>query len=138
MVPLFELMYNLAVIASFNLLLAVFRVQPLKPLARYLEPWFEHKIFQEISMSCKWTEQFLKYTKTFNTVLKFSTMSTIKKLKAWFHNIMIYGTSVTIVLTLTFQNFIVLSFVDSRNNALFAAWHHFIWLIFSSISKLLR
>ena len=38
MVALFELTCNLAAIASFSLLLAVFRVQPLNPLARYLEP----------------------------------------------------------------------------------------------------
>ncbi|KAG2583895.1 hypothetical protein PVAP13_6KG249906 [Panicum virgatum] len=39
-VPLFKLMYNLAVIVSFSPLLAVFRMQPLNPLAHYLEPWW--------------------------------------------------------------------------------------------------
>lgn len=38
----------------------------------------------------------------------------------------------------TFQNLMVLSLVDKRNNALLAVWHHLILLIFSSISKLFR
>lgn len=38
----------------------------------------------------------------------------------------------------TFQNLMVLSFVDKRNRAPLAVWHHLILLIFSSISKLLR
>jgi len=38
----------------------------------------------------------------------------------------------------TFQYLMVLSFVERRNSAPFAVWHHRILLIFSSISKLLR
>lgn len=38
----------------------------------------------------------------------------------------------------TFQSFIVLSFVESRNRAPLAVWHHLILLIFSSISKLFK
>jgi hypothetical protein len=38
----------------------------------------------------------------------------------------------------TFHNLIVLSFVDSINNAPFAEWLHLILFIFSSISRLLR
>lgn len=38
----------------------------------------------------------------------------------------------------TFQNLMVLSFVERRKRAPLAIWHHLILLIFSSISKLLR
>jgi hypothetical protein len=38
----------------------------------------------------------------------------------------------------TFHSLMVLSFVESRNRAPLAVWHHLILLIFSSISKLFK